>query len=491
MTDSPIVLPNPFDVANLFYYLPFLTELITATILFLRGHIRHHLTRFMTATCGLVVVACVHGVFRWWWGTSLSNTAVALFNNSTVAIGEFVAQNMVFLLYAALVMAAVHGACSMAWLESVIVVAMGYSVQHAGFALFRSLQTIVGNEMYVYDLRLLPWRVIVFGVIYIVAWIVVGRRLTIDSERIRNAPIRVAFAIGVVMFVVVFNFVISELIDEGALGSRGQTMCYLYDGLCSVLALVILVMASNNDRLAYDLAVIQQVDSLKEQHYEMSRESIELVNTTFHDVRKGLTSLQRIIRDLQQQQHEYSVESSLSVDGTVPITSIPMESVEQMENAIRIYDSIFDTGDDALDTLLTEKSLYCAAHGITITAMADGSAIAFMNRSDVYSLFGNILDNAIEAVLLLTNTDDRQISLTVRASGRLLHIEEDNYYAGTIQLVNGLPATTKGDQRFHGFGMRSIRRQVERYCGEMTVDTSDHIFSLAIVIPIPDRDAVQ
>lgn len=475
MSDAAAIAPNPFAPSNLLYFLPFLLELVIGTLLFTRGFARRRALRRMAATAGLIAVACLHGVYRWWWQTSLRRSAKDLLGAPTVTVGEFVLQNVVFLLYALLVVLAMRQSFVISWMESLIVVAMGYSVQHVGFALIRTVQTLAGNTMYVYDLRLLPLRIVVFAVTYGAVWLVIGRRFRIDSERIRNAPRRVALAIGVLVFVVMFNFIITELINEGSLGPRGQAMCYLYDALCSMLSFVILVMASNIDRLANDLAVIRQVDTLKAQHYELNRENIELVNVTFHDVRKNLASLRRVMRQVQ--------------DSGVTLPDVPLQTLEQMERSIRVYDSIFDTGDDALDTLLTEKSLYCDSHGITLTAMADGKALSFMEHADIYALFGNILDNAIEAVALLPEADNRQITLSVAARGRLLNIEEENYYAGDVRMENGLPATTKGDRRFHGFGMRSIARQIERYHGEMTIDTADQVFSLSIVLPIPAAPA--
>ena len=55
------------------------------------------------------------------------------------------------------------------------------------------------------------------------------------------------------------------------------------------------------------------------------------------------------------------------------------------------------TGNEILDTILTEKSLICENSGIHINCVADGSLLAFMNPVDLYTLFGNALDNAIEA----------------------------------------------------------------------------------------------
>lgn len=41
--------------------------------------------------------------------------------------------------------------------------------------------------------------------------------------------------------------------------------------------------------------------------------------------------------------------------------------------------------------------------------MADGKAIAFMEETDIYILFGNMLDNALEAVLKLPERINRTL----------------------------------------------------------------------------------
>ena len=67
-----------------------------------------------------------------------------------------------------------------------------------------------------------------------------------------------------------------------------------------------------------------------------------------------------------------------------------------MEQEIRSYEAQNKTGNEVLDTILTSKSLYCQQHGITLTCVADGAALDFMDTMDLCSLFGNALDNAIE-----------------------------------------------------------------------------------------------
>ena len=49
-----------------------------------------------------------------------------------------------------------------------------------------------------------------------------------------------------------------------------------------------------------------------------------------------------------------------------------------------------------------------------------------------------------------------------------------------------MPVTTKTDKANHGLGTRSIAWQVRKYHGELTMNAANEVFSLGIVIPIPD-----
>jgi len=134
--------------------------------------------------------------------------------------------------------------------------------------------------------------------------------------------------------------------------------------------------------------------------------------------------------------------------------------------------------------VLSGKMLACKNLGITMTCMADGRRMGFMEDSDIYALFGNIVDNAIEAVSSVPQADEKLISLTVATQGELLRIEEENYFSGKLIFEEGLPVTAKGDQTHHGFGTRSIRMLAEKYGGDFKISIQDNVFSLSIILPI-------
>ena len=83
----------------------------------------------------------------------------------------------------------------------------------------------------------------------------------------------------------------------------------------------------------------------------------------------------------------------------------------EAERAIMIYDTRIDTGNKALNTVLMEKGLYCQSHDIQLTCMPSGDSLDFMQVADIYALFGNALDNAINATMELNDPSKRVINV--------------------------------------------------------------------------------
>ena len=65
-----------------------------------------------------------------------------------------------------------------------------------------------------------------------------------------------------------------------------------------------------------------------------------------------------------------------------------------------------------------------------------------------------------------------------------LRIRIENYCDQRLVFVDGMPVTTKRDKRYHGFGMKSMRRTVEKYGGSMVAAQKDGWFELKILIPM-------
>ena len=115
--------------------------------------------------------------------------------------------------------------------------------------------------------------------------------------------------------------------------------------------------------------------------------------------------------------------------------------------------------------------------------MVDASGLKDITEGDLYAFFGNILDNAIEAVSQIKDIERRCIGLHVQSFQGFVSIMVDNYYEGKINFKNGLPITIKENKLNHGFGLKSIQLITEKYDGEMHINVEDNIFRLTLLFP--------
>lgn len=243
------------------------------------------------------------------------------------------------------------------------------------------------------------------------------------------------------------NIIYFYLREAGNLFSVSICVCVL------LLLSGILEKRDLRDELDYMRHAARQ----KEKQYEISKDTIELINVKCHDMR-------------------HKVKAMLDSEAQGKLA-------KEVDEAISIYDANIHTGNRMLDVILTEKSLYCEKNGITFSCMADGEKLEFMEDGDLYCLFGNLVENAIEAVRNLSE-EKKVINLTVKPKGELLIIQEDNYFEGAIEFAGGLPVTTKDDTNYHGFGMRSIKIIAQKYGGEISAFTDGNVFKLNILLPI-------
>lgn len=198
----------------------------------------------------------------------------------------------------------------------------------------------------------------------------------------------------------------------------------------------------------------------KEQ-YQLAKENIAVINQKVHDLKHQI----RAIRNASKE----------DVD----------RYLEEVEDSVQIYESIVQTGNEVLDTILTEKSLYCKSKGIQVSCVADGIQMKFMNTVDLYAILGNAIDNAIEEVEKFQEKEKRQIDVLIYRQQQLLAINVINPLKGQLQYEGGLPITTKSDRKIHGFGLRSIQYILKKYDGFMNVTEEDGIFTLMMLVPIP------
>lgn len=212
-----------------------------------------------------------------------------------------------------------------------------------------------------------------------------------------------------------------------------------------------------------EMQKLRSLVQLQSQTYQVSQRSMDVVNQRYHDLKHQISVLKERL----------SAKDSL-------------EYLENIEDEIRVYEVQNRTGNRTLDAVLSAVGLRCSEAGIQLTCVADGPALDFMDPIDLSTLFGNLLDNALEAVAHLENKEMRGIHLSVSRKKHFVSIRTENAYDGQVHFRQGLPISTKANSDFHGFGMKSVRSITEAYGGSLTVRAEHQRFEARILIPLPN-----
>lgn len=341
----------------------------------------------------------------------------------------------------------------------------GYTAQHIAYGLFEVFVVATGldgaeaaagsNPIVAFPLlaygsgqstiALNPFTLMFYLGIYGVAYFAFYKFVTPRLKNSDSVHLRSTALLVLVIFVVLIDIIVSAIVAQYSAEKFDKVYVILFNItniMCCMLALYIQFSVALVRRLESDLAAVENLRKREAAQYELMKDNINRIDIKCHDLKHRIRSI--------------GVNSS-----------IDPEAVEEIEKLIVVYDSRVQTGNKALDVILTEKSLLCNDEGITLSCIADGAQLSFMTDGDIYSLFGNLVDNAIEAVMKL-DRELRSVSLSVKSSSGLVHIGIYNRYEGDIKFENGLPVTTKNNTIDHGYGMKSVRMLAEILAGTVS-----------------------
>ncbi len=197
----------------------------------------------------------------------------------------------------------------------------------------------------------------------------------------------------------------------------------------------------------------------KQAYYQQRQNAEERVRALYHDMKNHLLVLER----------------QLSTPET-------LEMIEKLQQEVASYEDYIHTGNDILDIILAEKAALAREKQIAFSVAADLKGMDFMEPLDISAIFGNGLDNAMEASEQLEE-GARGILLKAGKVQQFLSILIVNNCAGKRKASHH--GTTKQDPFFHGFGIPNMKKAVAKYGGQLTTRYGKGTFTLKILIPIP------
>ncbi|HJB91877.1 MAG TPA: GHKL domain-containing protein [Candidatus Eisenbergiella merdigallinarum] len=202
---------------------------------------------------------------------------------------------------------------------------------------------------------------------------------------------------------------------------------------------------------------VQQMETQRDYYKERIAEE-ERVRAIYHDLKN----------------HLLVMESRQNTEET-------RRMAQTLRSQIADYEDYVHTGNEFLDIILKDKAAKAREKRIDFSALVDFRGMDFMEPLDISTIFGNAVDNAIEASERLPE-DQRLITVKAERIRDMLIITMENHILpGTPQAAG----TTKKDRFAHGFGIPNIRKAVEKYGGQCSFQQEERTWRLKILIPIP------
>lgn len=356
------------------------------------------------------------------------------------------------------------------WLHIFFCAVAAYTVQHLAFELYNFIVVSTGLNaglpIDIYGEDAAHFSGLLLTLVYVDAYLIVYWLMAlIFARRIRqNEDLRIhnLSMFALVVLVVLVDVVLNAMVTYYSYQINNSfyvSIASVSNGICCLLSLYVQFSLLNQRQLEVELNTVNSLYEQEKKQYTLFKENMDYINVKCHDLRHQ-------IRKIGQR------------------SSLDEASIQELEGVISIYDSAVKTGNETIDIILTEKSLLCSKDHIKLTCVVDGAKLSFMKASDIYSLFGNAIENAMEALSSVEDEEKRVIGIIVKSSGAFLSIHFYNHCPQALQIADGLPLTTKHDTQSHGFGMKSIQMITMRYGGDLSVSVENDVFSLRLLFPL-------
>ncbi len=334
--------------------------------------------------------------------------------------------------------------------------ALSYVCQHISYnvyAIFNLAFSLEQNVRYLFCLGL--QLLCAVAVIFLVMKVIYKRiaSFAVDKHMHGDLLFITTSSIGIVL---IFSIVVFFLPKDDLLVNVFARLLLV---VCCIFVLSLYVNFFQLKKVRDEKDIVLLLNQKEHEYFERLSRDIELVNIKCHDIKHLISAAQ--VRE--------------GVDLT------------ELSKAVERYEDTVKTGNEALDAVLSERQRYCKFHDIAFTVKADGSLLRFLSATDLCALFGNMLENAVEAAEQVQESERRAIELQVYEAASQVFVCVKNYYDKELVLKNGAPATSKGDELYHGYGLKSIQMIAEKYGGVFSYKAENGVFRVSILFPSREK----
>ncbi|MBE6845649.1 MAG: GHKL domain-containing protein [Ruminococcus sp.] len=244
---------------------------------------------------------------------------------------------------------------------------------------------------------------------------------------------------------------------------EAATMLMLFAEICSVILFVasfyIIFALSKSNKESEELRILKQQNEYRIQYANNIKMQYDEIRRIRHDMKQSYSVIESLISDEKYAEASEYINSNISSIGKSEI--------------------IINVGNDFVNAILNSKLTYAKSIGIEVICSST-SNIKGIDDTDLCSLLGNMLDNAIEACE--KNEGEKLIETNIIFRENKYIIIVSNSVESEILKSNKALKTTKKDTENHGFGVKSIRTIAEKYGGVVNYYQERNMFNCQVVL---------
>lgn len=316
--------------------------------------------------------------------------------------------------------------------------------------------------------RTAPLIIAIFGNILLAVFVFFFQKVMQNISRQHlNARLILPFLLSNISLLVVG---IGIYINTQLLDNRANSHVFVGSSIAMLAALILNIVFTDkyitvkNNEKDQELSIYQL--EVQGKYYEDKLQEEEKIKKIYHDLKNHLA----VLSDLEQTDTGSST------------------NIENIKKDIVQYEDYFRTGNKILDVILKDKIGIAKEQGIQIFDNIDMAGIDFMEALDISTIFGNLLDNAIEACKLVEDGHEKIIQVRGKTENRMFVVRIDNSKAGSGQKSSHKQSSHKQSKKkiIHGYGLINVTNAVQKYDGTIDITESDTEFQVCIIIPLQE-----
>ena len=267
------------------------------------------------------------------------------------------------------------------------------------------------------------------------------------------------FFVVTVAFLMAWSTMFFSAFTHLNLGQTADTLLYLAVAVLPGLFILFFLYVKNTMYLRnqeqWDKVQIAQLQQ-QYAYYQDKLKDEERIRSIYHDMKNHLLVL----------------EGSQGTEAT-------RKMAQELRSQIADYENYIHTGNDFLDIIIRDKAEKAREKRIDFSAFIDFGGVDFIEPLDISTLFGNGIDNAIEASEKLP---EEQRVILVKA-GKVQDFVSILIENNCTEEAHADGHTTKADKFLHGFGISNMKKAAEKYGGSCTTTQENGKFTLKILLP--------